>query len=100
MEKEGFLFEVQRLALEMDALVDKYGVRKELMSIMITGLLEETEDGETKLKAIYSYNLNNREELEDLLEFANSTYEEESDDEDDDEPDLNDLLDGLGISLN
>ena len=80
----------------MDALADKYDVRDNLMSIVITGLLEETPDGTTKLKAIYSYNLNNREELEEILDFAQNTYE----DPEDDGPDLTGFLDDLGISLN
>ena len=96
MEKDGFLFEMQRLVIEMDSLADKYGVRDNLMSLVVTGLLEETPDGETKLKAIYSYNLNNREELEEIIDFAQSTYEEPEDEG----PDLTDFLNGLGISLN
>ena len=79
MEKDGFLFEMQRLVIEMDSLADKYGVRDNLMSLVVTGLLEETPDGETKLKAVYSYNLNNREELEEIIDFAQSTYEEPED---------------------
>mgnify|MGYP003625365218 FL=1 len=96
MEKDGFLFEMQRLVIEMDSLADKYGVRDNLMSLVVTGLLEETPDGETKLKAVYSYNLNNREELEEIIDFAQSTYEEPEDEG----PDLTNFLDGLGISLN
>jgi len=96
MEKDGFLFEIQRLVIEMDSLADKYGVRDNLMSLVVTGLLEETPDGETKLKAVYSYNLNNREELEEIIDFAQSTYEEPEDEG----PDLTDFLNGLGISLN
>tara|TARA_R110002096_G_scaffold277156_1_gene471201 strand:+ start:605 stop:895 length:291 start_codon:yes stop_codon:yes gene_type:complete len=96
MEKDGFLFEMQRLVIEMDSLADKYGVRDNLMSLVVTGLLEETPDGETKLKAVYSYNLNNREELEEIIDFAQSTYEEPEDEG----PDLTDFLNGLGISLN
>tara|TARA_R110002072_G_scaffold298121_1_gene471748 strand:- start:194 stop:484 length:291 start_codon:yes stop_codon:yes gene_type:complete len=96
MEKDGFLFEMQRLVMEMDSLADKYGVRDNLMSLVVTGLLEETPEGSTKLKAIYSYNLNNREELEEIVAFAQNTYE----DPDDEGPDLTDFLNGLGISLN
>ena len=53
------------------------------------------EDGETNMKAVYSYNLHNREELNELIEFMQDTYVEK-----DNGPDLDDLLDGLGISLN
>jgi hypothetical protein len=93
MEREGFLFEIQKLALQIEDLIDDYGVRDEVMSLMIIGLVDEVEQGH-QLKAIYGYNLRNREELEELVSFAKSSYK------DDDEPDLDDLLKGLGISLN
>ena len=80
----------------MDSLADKYGVRDNLMSLVVTGLLEETPEGSTKLKAIYSYNLNNREELEEIIDFAQNTYE----DPEDEGPDLTDFLNEFGISLN
>jgi hypothetical protein len=62
---------------------------------MIIGVTELNEDGETNMKAVYSYNLHNREELNELIEFMQDTYVEK-----DNGPDLDDLLSGLGISLN
>jgi len=47
------------------------------------------------MKAVYSYNLHNKEELNELIEFMQDTYVEKKDG-----PDLDDLLSGLGISLN
>lgn len=95
MEDEEFLYKIRELAVEMDDLVDEYGLRDRLMSIMIIGVTELNEDGETNMKAVYSYNLHNREELNELIEFMQDTYVEK-----DNGPDLDDLLDGLGISLN
>tara|TARA_Y100000004_G_scaffold172240_1_gene208896 strand:- start:1294 stop:1599 length:306 start_codon:yes stop_codon:yes gene_type:complete len=93
MEREGFLAEIQMLALQIDSLIDEYGVRDELMSIMIIGLIDHKPEGD-QLKAIYGYNLNSRDELNELFTFAQETYQ------DNDEPDIDGLLDGLGISLN
>ena len=95
MEDEEFLYKIRELAVEMDDLVDEYGLRDRLMSIMIIGVTELNEDGETNMKAVYSYNLHNREELNELIEFMQDTYVEK-----DNGPDLDDLLSGLGISLN
>jgi len=95
MEDEEFLYKIRELAVEMDDLVDEYGLRDRLMSIMIIGVTELNEDGETNMKAVYSYNLHNKEELNELIEFMQDTYVEK-----DNGPDLDDLLDGLGISLN
>ena len=95
MEDEEVLYRIRELAVEMDDLVDKYGVRDRLMSIMIIGVTEQNELGDTNMKAVYSYNLHNKEELNELIEFMQDTYVEKKDG-----PDLDDLLGGLGISLN
>ncbi|MEL0118174.1 MAG: hypothetical protein VXB01_04455 [Opitutae bacterium] len=93
MEREGFLFEIQKIALQIEDLIDQYDVRDEVMSLMIIGLINELDEGH-QLKAIYGYNLRNRDELEELVTFAQESYK------DDDEPDIDDLIKGLGISLN
>mgnify|MGYP001189390311 CR=1 FL=1 len=95
MEDEEFLYRIRELAVEMDDLVEQYGVRDRLMSIMIIGVTEVGEDGDTSMKAVYSYNLHNKEELNELIEFMQDTYVDKSEG-----PDLDELLGGLGISLN
>ena len=69
MEDEEFLYRIRELAVEMDDLVDQYGVRDRLMSIMIIGVTEQNELGDTNMKAVYSYNLHNKEELNELIEL-------------------------------
>ena len=96
MEDEEFLYRIRELAGAMDDLVDEYGVRDRLMSIMIIGVTEQNELGDTNMKAVYSYNLHNKDELDELIEFMQDTYVEKKDEG----PDLDDLLNGLGISLN
>ena len=95
MEDEEFLYRIRELAVEMDDLVEQYGVRDRLMSIMIIGVTEVGEGGDTSMKAVYSYNLHNKEELNELIEFMQDTYVDKSEG-----PDLDELLGGLGISLN
>lgn len=95
MEKEGFLFDVQRLAIELDQLIDDYGLRGEVISIMMTGVLEDVEGDKPRLKAIYSYDISNRDELEEILDFIRQSYKGP-----DDDIDLDDLFEGSGISLN
>jgi hypothetical protein len=92
MQREGFLFEIQKIALQIEDLIDEYNVRDEVMSLMIIGLIDELPEGH-QLKAIYGYNLNSRDELEELVNFAQESYQP-------DEPDIDDLIEGLGISLN
>ncbi len=100
MDKEGFLLEIQRLAFEMERVIEKYGVRDEVLSLMVTGLVEEDEEDpeEKRLRAIYSYNMDSEDEMLSVLNFVEETFIPS--DKGNEGPDLDDLLDGLGISLN
>ena len=100
MEDEGFLLEIQRLSFEMDKVIEKYGVRDRVMQLMVIGLMDEDIMGNTRLKAIYSYNIESDDELASMITFVGSTWDNNEDEYNkNDEPDLNDLLDGLGIDL-
>ena len=100
MEDEGFLLEIQRLSFEMDKVIEKYGVRDRVMQLMVIGLMDEDIMGNTRLKAIYSYQMESDDELASMITFVGSTWgNNENKYNKDDEPDLDDLLDGLGIDL-
>ena len=100
MEDEGFLLEIQRLSFEMDKVIEKYGVRDRVMQLMVIGLMDEDIMGNTRLKAIYSYNIESDDELASMITFVGSTWDNnENKYNENDEPDLDDLLDGLGIDL-
>ena len=55
--------------------------------------------GNSRLQAIYSYSLDSKEELDSILEFINSTWDDSDEIDWDTPPDLDDLLDGTGIEL-
>ena len=63
------------------------------MSVVVTGILDPVNEDTSQLKALFSYNLESRDELDEIIQFITNTYEDQN-------PDLDDLLDGLGISLN
>ena len=96
MNKEEFLLEMQRLAFEVEKVIESYGNREEVLSLMVTGLLEEDEEGEQRIKGIYSYNMDSEDEMLSVLNFVEQTFTPAGQNEDD----LEDLLGGLGISLN
>ena len=96
MNKEEFLLEMQRLAFEVEKVIESYGNREEVLSLMVTGLLEEDEEGEQRIKAIYSYNMDSEDEMLSVLNFVEQTFTPAAQDDDE----LDDLLGGLGISLN
>ena len=90
MEREGFLFEIQRIALQIEDLIDKYTLETKSCLWWLLDWLTMPEGHQLN---VYGYNLNSRDELDELVTFAQESYKP-------DEPDISDLLDGLGISLN
>jgi hypothetical protein len=100
MEDMAFLFEIQRLALEIDSLVDKYNMRERFVSVLVSGFIDVDDFGDTKMNAIYSYHLANITELAEIIDFLDYTFDQTYDESDpiinfDDEVD--DLLNDLGI---
>ena len=89
-----FLIEMQQLHHQMEMLIEKYGMRSKVMSVVVTGVLEPIDEDNSTMKALFNYNLGSYDELDVMIDFIKNTYEEQ------DGPDLDDLLGDLGISLN
>ena len=77
-----------------ELLIERYNMRDKVMSVVVTGVLEPIDEDTSQMKALFSYNLSSEEEMEEMVRFISRTYKDQ------DEPDIDDLLDGLGISLN
>jgi hypothetical protein len=75
MKDISFLLEIQKLAVEMDDLVEKYGMRERFVSVLVSGFLEEDDFGEIKMNAIYSYHIDSFFELEEIINFISTTYD-------------------------
>ena len=87
MYEEGFWFEMQELA----------GAFSEICAFVV-GLLEEIDgdDEKTNMRAFFHYNMQNHTELDIVKDFMTDSFSPPEDQG----PDLDDLLNGLGISLN
>lgn len=96
MEDYNFLLEMQALHHQMELIIEKYNFRDRVMSVVVTGLLDPIDDETSSMKALFSYNLSSQEEVKEITDFIENTYEEREKNGDD----LDDLLGGLGISLN
>lgn len=83
------------LLVEIDNLVDRYEMRDKVLSIFVAGLLEPIDDNTSNMRAMYNYIVDSREELDTIIDFINTSYEESRNSDD-----LDNLLGGLGISLN
>ena len=94
-EDAEFLSELYAKVLEIEELVRERGYEDRVMSAIVVGLMEEIENPEdesVEMKSLFSYNLDSRDELDIIVGVMKNTYE--------DDPGLEDLLSGLGISLN
>lgn len=96
MEEEMFWIEMQELAHVFSELVVKYGMQDRVISALVVGILEEVSEEQSNMKTFFHYNMQNEDELEVVKDFMTNSYTPPVDDD----PDIDDLLDGLGISLN
>tara|TARA_R110002050_G_scaffold14651_3_gene46021 strand:- start:1645 stop:1971 length:327 start_codon:yes stop_codon:yes gene_type:complete len=99
MEEQAFFLEIQRLSMEIDRVIDEYGMRDRALSIMVTGLIDHNVFGDRRIKAIYSYSLESQEELDNIIDFIDNTWDDPDKKEDNCYKDIDDLLDGTGIEL-
>jgi len=99
MEEEGFWFEMQELAGAFSEICHKYDLSDRIISAFVVGLLDEVEGDKdkTNMRAFFHYNMQNQTELDIVKDFMTDSYTPPPADEG---PDLDDLLGGLGISLN
>ena len=81
----------------MDDVIKKHGMQDRIMSVSVIGLIDEDLMGNSRLQAIYSYSLDSKEELNSIIEFINSSWEQT--DVEEGYKDIDDLLDGTGVGL-
>lgn len=73
-ENSEFLQEIQDLHMQMDACIERHGMQEHVVSIIMTGVIDVSEDGDDVLKAIYSYNIHDDAVLEESFLFMRETY--------------------------
>jgi phage/plasmid-associated DNA primase len=98
MKDDDFLIKLQQKLFEIDLLIDEYEMRDRLLSIFVAGILEPIDDNTSTMKAMYGYSIENREELNTMIDFIKDTWKEQEDINRGD--DFEDLLNSMGISLN
>ena len=94
-----FFAEMYSLVKKMEETIDEFDMKDRTMASIVIGVLDldaiEYGATETEMKTMYSFNLQDRAELETVKSVMDNAYKD-----DDDDIDLDDLLGGLGISLN
>lgn len=91
-----FFAEMYSLVKKMEETIDEFEMKDRTLASIVVGVIDfdAVEDGDesAEMKTMYSFNLENREELETLKQVMDTAYADENS--------LDDLLGGLGISLN
>lgn len=98
--RDAFFFaEMYSLVKKMEETIEEFDMKDRVLATIVVGVLDldaiEYGESEAEMKTMYSFNLQNRAELDALKEVMDGAYKDE-----DNNIDLDDLLDGLGISLN
>ena len=92
-----FFAEMYSLVKKMEETIDEFDMKDRTLASIVVGVLDldaiEVGEEETEMKTMYSFSLESRQELETIQNIMDNAYSEEDED-------LEDLLGGLGISLN
>ena len=92
-----FFAEMYSLVKKMEDTIDEFDMKERVLASIIVGVLDldaiETGATETEMKTMYSFNLQDRAELQTVKDVMDNAYRDSNND-------LDDLLGELGISLN
>ena len=92
-----FFAEMYSLVKKMEQTIEEFEMKDSVLAAIVVGVLDldaiESGSPDAEMKTMYSFNLEDRKELEAIKDVMDGAYK-------DDDVDLDDLLDGLGISLN
>lgn len=97
MDRQAFLLEIQRLHFEMERCIHKYNMQDEVVSLMITGMIDANDEDDPILKAILSFHIQSEPVLEEVFDFVRDAYSRS--DHDEDGYTLDDILGDAGITL-
>ena len=92
-----FFAEMYSLVKKMEETIDEFDMKERVLASIVVGVLDldaiETGATETEMKTMYSFNLQDRAELQTVKDVMDNAYKDSNND-------LDDLLGELGISLN
>jgi|TARA_R110000824_G_scaffold75849_3_gene192349 hypothetical protein len=99
MKREEFLLRIQRICFDIEALTKEYGSDR-VISLVVLGCVEDNDEGELpRMSALYNYNIEDRDELNSVIDFIDLTWDDGFNEEQEGYKDIDDLLSGLNIDL-
>ncbi len=91
-----FFAEMYSLVKKMEETIDEFEMKDRTLASIVVGVIDfdavQGDDDSAEMKTMYSFNLENRDELETLKQVMDTAYS--------DDDSLDSLLGDLGISLN
>ena len=91
-----FFAEMYSLVKKMEETIEEFEMKDRTLASIVIGVIDfdavEEDDGSAEMKTMYSFNLENRDELETLKQVMDTAYS--------DDDSLDNILGELGISLN
>lgn len=92
-----FVAEIYSLYKQIEETIKRYGYEERVLSSNVIAIIEpeeeQTDQDQLHVKSMYTFNIIDNEELEVIKDLMTQLYNQEN-------LDLDDLLGGLGISLN
>ena len=92
-----FFAELYSLVKKMEETIEEFDMKDRTVASIVIGVIDydsvESGDTEAEMKTMYSFNIQDRQELETVKTIMDNAYKDE------DDP-LDNLLGDLGISLN
>lgn len=73
--KERFLLAVQTLHTELEHLTQLHGLSGQVVTIMLTGIMDHDSFGEPVLKAVFSLDVESEDLLMEAFDFLQFSYE-------------------------
>lgn len=92
-ENTEFLMLVKEHFEAIAELIREFEMEDKVIAASVIGVLDPIDEDHSDMTAIYAMNIEDRKELEVIIDFLNDAWDENN-------PDIDGLIKGLGISLN
>lgn len=76
-DRQMFIYELQKAHKQINDLVSKYGMEDRFVGVVLTGLIDREAYGDAKIEAIWSYSVDDKEQFDEIINFAKKSYSNE-----------------------
>mgnify|MGYP003671173024 FL=1 len=77
-DRQMFIYELQKTHKQINDLVSKYKMQDRFVGMILTGVIDADLDGDAKLEAIWSYSVDNQQQFDEIISFAQKSYSDEN----------------------